>query len=364
MLEIANKVNFNLVRYSNCWEDADILNEGLQIKKEDVCLSIGSSGDNALSLLINSPKKVVVVDLNPTQLACIELRMAAFRNLNYDEILQFLGVKDCTDRISIFNSIKGDLSTEARDYWESNLDSIKIGFIHIGKAEKFFSLMRKFLPLVHLDAEARIKNLLEKKDLKSQKTFYYDEWNSERWRFFIKNLYSNKIGGNIARDPQFYKYVADDMGETILNRMEYALTEMSLYNNPYMHYILKGNYADEALPLYLRKENFLKIRNNLDKIELFKGDVTAALNSFQQYEFDVFNLSDIFEYMSEDEFKDNLSKIYDRASDGARIAYWNAFVDRPMPSDIPLTVDEVACDSLLKKDKAFFYKKFIVGQKL
>lgn len=364
MLEVANKVNFNLVRYSNCWEDADILNEGLQIKKSDICLSIGSSGDNALSLLINSPKKLVVVDLNPTQLACIELRMASFRNLNYDEILKFLGVKDCEDRVSIFNSIKNDLSDEARAFWENNLENIKTGFIHMGKAEKFFSLMRKFLPLVHLDAEDKIETLLEKKDINSQKTFYYNEWNSERWRFFIKNLYSNNIGGNIARDPQFYKYVNEDMGETILNRMEYALTEMPLYNNPYMHYILKGNYDDAALPLYLRKENFLKIRNNLDRIELFKGDVTAALNHFNQYEFSAFNLSDIFEYMSEDEFRDNLSKIYERSSKGARIAYWNAFVDRPMPSDIPLIVDNSTCDVLLKKDKAFFYKRFVVGYKL
>jgi S-adenosylmethionine-diacylglycerol 3-amino-3-carboxypropyl transferase len=25
-----NKVNFNILRYANCWEDADILLEGLQ----------------------------------------------------------------------------------------------------------------------------------------------------------------------------------------------------------------------------------------------------------------------------------------------------------------------------------------------
>jgi S-adenosylmethionine-diacylglycerol 3-amino-3-carboxypropyl transferase len=68
---------FTILRYAQCWEDADILVDGLDIRPGDTCLSIASAGDNTLSLLIRSPARVIAVDLNPTQIAALELRVAA-----------------------------------------------------------------------------------------------------------------------------------------------------------------------------------------------------------------------------------------------------------------------------------------------
>jgi S-adenosylmethionine-diacylglycerol 3-amino-3-carboxypropyl transferase len=70
--EIAGKASFEKIRYAQCWEDADILLEGLDIQEGDVCLGIGSAGDNCLSMLTRNPAKVIAVDMNPAQLACIE----------------------------------------------------------------------------------------------------------------------------------------------------------------------------------------------------------------------------------------------------------------------------------------------------
>ena len=46
---IQNRAAFDLVRYANCWEDADILLEALAVKQGDRCLSIASAGDNSSS---------------------------------------------------------------------------------------------------------------------------------------------------------------------------------------------------------------------------------------------------------------------------------------------------------------------------
>ncbi|MDE7297020.1 MAG: BtaA family protein, partial [Clostridia bacterium] len=40
---------FSLLRYANCWEDTDILLEGLQIRENEVGLSVASGGDNTLA---------------------------------------------------------------------------------------------------------------------------------------------------------------------------------------------------------------------------------------------------------------------------------------------------------------------------
>ena len=79
--EAAEVADFSRIRYAQCWEDADILLEGLAVREGDVCVSIASAGENSLSLLTGNPAKVVAIDLNPAQLACVDLRRAAYRVL-------------------------------------------------------------------------------------------------------------------------------------------------------------------------------------------------------------------------------------------------------------------------------------------
>src|SRR5436305_1783008 len=62
--EVAAKADFSGVRYAQCWEDADILVEGLEVQPGDVCLSIASAGDNSLALLTRNPSRVIALDLS------------------------------------------------------------------------------------------------------------------------------------------------------------------------------------------------------------------------------------------------------------------------------------------------------------
>src|SRR5205085_2322120 len=71
------------VRYASVWEDADVLCEALApVSQGGRLLSIASAGDNVLALLTLDPAEVVAIDTNPAQLACLELRRAAFRRLD------------------------------------------------------------------------------------------------------------------------------------------------------------------------------------------------------------------------------------------------------------------------------------------
>ena len=66
--EVIDKVDFSIIRYSQCWEDTEVLLKALDIKDGDICLSIASAGDNSFGLLTQNPKKVVALDLNAVQL--------------------------------------------------------------------------------------------------------------------------------------------------------------------------------------------------------------------------------------------------------------------------------------------------------
>ena len=75
--EVATRADFSGIRYAQCWEDADILLEALDIQPGQTCFSVASGGDNTLAMLSRGPGRVIAVDLSPAQLACLELRVAA-----------------------------------------------------------------------------------------------------------------------------------------------------------------------------------------------------------------------------------------------------------------------------------------------
>src|SRR5206468_12454551 len=89
---IEQRAAFDFIRYASVWEDAEVLCEALQpVARNGRLLSIASAGDNALALLTLDPAEVVAVDLSAAQLACTELKLAAFRALDDSELLEFLG---------------------------------------------------------------------------------------------------------------------------------------------------------------------------------------------------------------------------------------------------------------------------------
>src|SRR6476659_5290227 len=108
--EVAAKADFSDVRYAQCWEDADILLEALALRPGAVCLSIASAGDNALALLSRGPARVIALDLSPAQLACLELRVAAYRELSHAELLELLGSTPSSRREDLYLRCRSQLA--------------------------------------------------------------------------------------------------------------------------------------------------------------------------------------------------------------------------------------------------------------
>jgi S-adenosylmethionine-diacylglycerol 3-amino-3-carboxypropyl transferase len=171
--------------------------------------------------------------------------------------------------------------------------------------------------------------------------------------------------GKLGRDPEFFKYVETDVASRIFKRAEYALTILPTDSNPYLEYILTGNFRN-SLPFYLRRENFNAIRDNLDKLVIFKGNLEQAFQRNPATKFDGFNLSDIFEYMSFNEYEKDLIHILDYANQRARLVYWNMLADRKQIDgwEGKLRFLDQEASYLFNQDKAFFYKRLIIGEKI
>ena len=363
-----NRVDFSLIRYSQCWEDTEVLLESLNIQENDICFGILSAGDNVFSMLAENPKKVLALDISFPQIALAKLKKEVFNSLSYEEMLEFMGVMKSDKRIEIYDRIKENLDKEVKEYWDFNREAIEKGIIHAGKFEKFFKIFReKILPFVH--SKKRIEKLLEKKSRQERIEYYDKYWNNFRWKLMFKLFFSKYIVGKLGRDKKFFRYAEKNISEEMKERSRYALCELNPYENPYINYILTGNYRKDCLPYFLRKENFDKIRKNLHKVEIFQSSVEEYLDQID-FKINKFNLSDIFEYMSAENYSKLMEKIYDNAEDNALLAYWNLIVERNSSKLESIEGEENIKNnfhrlkeldkSLHEKDKTFFYTDFVV----
>lgn len=355
---IGDRARFTFVRYASVWEDADVLCDALAPSAAGGrLLSIASAGDNALALLTLDPAEVVAADLSPAQLACVELRVAAFRALDRDALLAFLGVTSSDERAATYARLRGDLSGDARAFWDANPEAVAGGVIHAGKFERYLtSFGRWILPLVH--RKRTVREMLEKGDRAAREAFYDETWDTWRWRLLFRVFFSRFAMGRMGRDPAFFQHVEGSVGSRILARTRYALTTLPA-NNPYLVYILTGNYAPHALPRYLRAEWFDAIRERLDRLTLVQGRIDEVPGPF-----DGFNLSDVFEYMDEAEHRAAYAALVAHANPGARLAYWNLLAPRGRPAEMAERVDALRDEAaaLHARDLAWFYGDFHVDE--
>src|SRR6202050_2617201 len=280
--EAEGRADFSGIRYAQCWEDADVLLSALEPGPGKHCLSIASAGDNTLALLSRDPESVLALDLSPAQLACLELRVAAYRVLQHGELLALIGCVDSDVRPGLYAACRKHLSSGARAFWDDRPRLIAAGIGSVGRFEHYFRLFReRVLPLVH--SRDTVGELLRPKSGDERRSFYRDRWNNRRWRLMFRLFFSRKLMGLLGRDPEFFRYVEGRVSERILKRTEYALTELDPAVNPYIHWILTGRF-DGVLPAPLRKENFEPIRRNLDRLKWRCGSLEESLGHDRKFE--------------------------------------------------------------------------------
>lgn len=362
--EAAGRADFSRIRYAQVWEDADVLLRALAVGSGDTVVSIASAGDNALALLGAGAERVVALDLNPAQLACLALRVAAYRELDHAELLELVGSRPSGRRPALYARCRAALAPGDRAFWDARPEAIAGGIGEAGKFEAYFRLFRRrVLPLVH--RRATVEALL--RGGPDRERFYRERWDTWRWRLLFRIFFSRLVMGRLGRDPAFFHYVEGSVADRILARTKHALTVLDPAENPYLHWILRGIHG-AALPWALRAENFERIRTRLDRLEWHPLPLEAFLDreaSPGSARATVkYNLSDIFEYMSDANTQALLGRLAEASRPGGRLAYWNMLAPRRRGPALAgrLRPLETAAAEGFAADKAFFYSAFVVEE--
>ena len=85
-------VDLDQLRYSLVWEGSATLYQALAIQPDDHVLVITGAGCNVLNTLLQAPRQVTAIDLNPEQNRLLRLKCHVIQQHEYDVFRGLLGM--------------------------------------------------------------------------------------------------------------------------------------------------------------------------------------------------------------------------------------------------------------------------------
>jgi S-adenosylmethionine-diacylglycerol 3-amino-3-carboxypropyl transferase len=352
------------------WEDPASDRRALAVQPGETLFTVTSGACNTLTLLLEDPGKVYAVDINPTQSYLLELKRAAVRHLEYDELCAFLGLAPCGGRLQIFRRLRGDLSQAALRYWTRKSEAVRKGVVHAGKYESFVRLFSRFVGI--MQGKKRIDGLFRCKTLAQQQEYFAREWNTVQWRLLFKLLANKRMLAKRGLTTDYFKFDdgSSSFSESFLRRAKRALCEIPIESNYFLAQYLLAHYRDrESVPEYLQRENLPVVRERLDRIEIVTSDAQSWLGRRSGSCIDAFSLSNICELMSPDESARLFTEVTRSARSGARICLRNLIVPRGIPENLrsKIVFEEELSRDLIAQDRSFVYSRvqaFVVNEEL
>ncbi len=363
---VIERVYFNGIVFSQSWEDPEMDREALRIVPDrDVVLSITSGGCNCLSLLCLNPREVICLDGNPAQTYLMDLKLAAIRQLAYDDFFSLFSGPGAPRAVFLYRSaLREALPAPARQFWDRNVHGLAKGICRLGKLGRYLALMRAGLSL--LLGRRLIEDFFRLESLEDQRAFYDDRIAPRVWRAPFVNILKSRLVVYLAgMHPSQYSLIARYLGleRYIRERAEHLLTAVPAGENYFLAQAMFGRYLDrEHVPPYLLESNFATLKRNLDRVTNVTSSLGAYLDTRPAASIDKFSLLDIGDWMDSSAFGATLKSVLRVASEGARLVYRSAVPTLLPPPEVAgmLEAEPELAQRLLQADRSGVYGGFFV----
>ncbi len=375
---------FDAFVYNQIWEDPRVDLKALDLDKDSRILTISSGGCNALNYLLMSPESVTAVDLNRHHIYLLNLKIAALKHLPaYDDFFGFFGFgKHENNRHNYQKYIAPSLDDETRKFWES---SSLIGKLTHGKRINFFkngglyenSRNGYFLRFFHKFSRflgCRPEEVLKAKTPDEQLALYTKYVEPFFDSFFIKTVGKLPVTlFGLGIPPQQYDELVKDLedGGNILDiyreRTKRLAVDYPIYENYFAWQAFARKYDTDyrqALPEYLKEENYELLRSNALKLRTRVGSVTDEIKDNDFGSFDRYVFLDAQDWMNPEMMTDLWSAVAAKSESGSRIIFRTAGASSPIEINLPAELREkfeykkVFSKELFKQDRASIYGGF------
>ena len=285
------------------------------------------------------------------------------QHLEYHEFLEFLGVRPSHKRIHVYNNLRQSLSVEARIFWDQQSTMVEKGVIYQGRWEKYFSNLAR---IVGIFRKKRRMKLFDSENIRDQADLWNEDWDDLFWRLFLRFISSRFTWKTFFGDPGFYLHVPAQFSiyKYLKDRFTSAFNNIHIRNSPFATLLFFGQYKPEvALPVYLQKEHYKTIKDNLSCIQILTQSLLEYLEYCGKEKFQKFSLSDFSSYTNINDYAKIWKGIVKTASAGAIVCERQFLAKRDIPQDVQANITRISEleEELMKYDNSIFYT-FVIAK--
>jgi S-adenosylmethionine-diacylglycerol 3-amino-3-carboxypropyl transferase len=375
---------FDAFVYNQIWEDPRVDLQALKLDENSRVLTISSGGCNAMNYLLENPQSVTAVDLNRHHIFLLNLKIAALKFLPaYEDFFAFFGFGKSEKTIENYEKfIAPNLDQETKAFWET---SSFLGKITHGRRINFFrkgglyehSRNGYFLRFFHKFSRAlgcKPDEVLKAKTPEEQAALYEKFIAPFFDSFVIKAIGKMPVTMfGLGIPPQQYDELKKDLadGANLIDvykeRTKRLAVEYPIYENYFAWQAFARKYDTEnrqAVPEYLKAENYEKLKANAENIRTKIGSVTEELKNQPANTFNRFVFLDAQDWMNTEMMTDLWQAIAHRSEAGTRIIFRTAGASSPIETNLPKSLrerfvyEEELSKELFKQDRASIYGGF------
>jgi S-adenosylmethionine-diacylglycerol 3-amino-3-carboxypropyl transferase len=366
--------------YTQIWEDPRVDAKALQLDESSRILTISSAGCNVLNYLVHEPEHILAVDLNTAHMALTRLKMAALRHLpDHDAFFQFFGVgAGAENRTAYRRHLRPHLDPETRRFWEARpwgglraprIRAFERGFYEHGALARFQGLARLVSRLVQ---GRRPEELLSASSRAEQRAFFedcvapfFDHPLVRRMGRQPATLYSFGI------PPRQYRSLADAADRSLVDlyrdRLERLVCGFPIDDNYFAWQAFGRRYDTDrrrALPPYLRRRHFGRLRYHLDRVDTRTATLTDALADRPDNSVDSVALLDAMDWMEPDAIAALWRELARVGAPGTRIIFRTAGPDSVVEPALPTALrdrfsyERARSEALHAQDRSAVYGMF------
>ncbi len=283
---IFRQVHSSNLIYNTCWEDPRCDRQLLELDRQSEIVMITSAGCNALDYLIDEPKHIHCIDMNPRQNALLHLKLAAFQAGRFDDLFLMFGKGAHPNMRELYEEkLQAFLPDFADKYWSKNLNyfngkGVRKTFYHYGTSGTFAWMANQYMK-TRKRVYRKLQAMFEAESIEQQAAIYYEiehkllnkltEWVMNR------HLIMSLVGVPRSQQQLFIdKYERGALGY-VQECLRKVFTKLSLHDNYFWRLYLQGSYTEQCCPSYLEHEHFDTIRRQTDKISTHTSTISQFL---------------------------------------------------------------------------------------
>lgn len=313
---LAEKKYFTGINYSLGNEDTTLEYEICRMHHPKNIFSIAGSGGRCLPLLAHGGH-LTICDLSSEQLALVELRMATYDQLSYQDYLRFWGLPPYghfdyrSFRKKVLNGLS--LKEEVRKHFEQLFGEINYeSILYLGRWERTFKVLSMIAKRI---LGSDYNKILQFDNLEDQRHYYLNDFPLNRWRTVIFLLGNRSVFNALLYKGDFVKKnIEQSYYDFYFSAFDRLFKDQLVKKSFFVNLCLEGELAHEdAIPLESRQKTFEEIKASgplKGRVTSINKDLFSALNETNGI-IDFASLSDVpsyFDIVAGRSFMNQLSK--------------------------------------------------------